>query len=427
MKIQRTGVFYSLVGLFLLFNLLMMNACQSVESENTTTENNEDSVVVKKVQKAFGIPIDPYIEKKDIIHSGEVLSNILSSYQIDAQEIAKIADKSKDIFDVRKFKVGNPYTIFYSKDSLHQAKYFVYQPNAIDYIVYDLTDTIHIYKDHFPVTTREQTASGIIEGSLYRALSDVQGGKALAAKLGEVYAWDIDFYRIKKGDWFKVVYEEKYVKGKPVDLGKIKAAVLNHSDHKYYAFYFKGDSSEGGYYNEDAKSLRKAFLKAPLNTYRISSHYTHRRFHPIQHRWKAHLGTDYAAPKGTPIMATAGGVVIASRRTRYNGNYVKIRHNSVYTTQYLHMSKRAVRTGQHVKQGQTIGYVGMTGLATGPHVCYRFWKNGRQVDPYSQHFPPANPIAKSDSLSFVRMKNQLEQKLTGISLNKMKTSSSSKG
>jgi murein DD-endopeptidase MepM/ murein hydrolase activator NlpD len=236
-------------------------------------------------------------------------------------------------------------------------------------------------------------------------------------KLANIYAWDIDFYSIDKGDWFKVIYDQQYVGATPVGIGRIKSAVFNHGGQKFYAFYFHDDSTNtDGYYDEKAKSLRKAFLKAPLKFYHITSHYSKHRFHPIQHRWKAHLGTDYAAPTGTPIMSTAAGTVIASRYSRFNGNYVKIRHNATYTTQYLHMSKRAVHVGEHVKQGQIIGYVGSTGLATGPHVCYRFWKNGKQVDPFKQHFPPAEPIAESDMAAFKALVHQDKERLDQIQM-----------
>lgn len=395
-----------LLILFISFIFLGMSACENVRSSGVA--ESSDSVVTNKVSvvhKEFGIAVDSFKEIKGEIERHQYLANILLPYGVSYQKIAGIVKKSDSIFDVQDIRAGRPYTLFCSKDSAEEVKYFVYQPDEINYVVYDLTDSIHVYKNQLPVTKKEKTVSGVIDGSLYGALNDAPNGVQLAMKLGEVYAWDIDFYRIKKGDWFKILYEENYVKDKAIGVGRVKAAIFNHAGHHYYAFYFKGDSSEG-YFDEHAQSLRKEFLKAPLKTYTITSHYTMRRFHPIQHRWKSHLGTDYAAPTGTPIMTTAAGVVIASRYTRFNGNYVKIRHNSVYTTQYLHMSKRAVHAGEHVDQGEVIGYVGSTGLATGPHVCYRFWKNGKQVDPYDQHFPPAEPVAESDKSAFMTLVKQ---------------------
>lgn len=388
------------VGLLLFAAVSALESCKYSQGHaNDKDSAARDTVAV--IKKEFGLPVDSFQLVKATIGRNQFLSNILSPYNISPQKLAALAKKSREVFDIRDLRAGKPYTIFCSKDTLSRACYFIYQPNPIDYIVYDLTDSIRIYKRKLPVTTKEKTSSGVITSSMFEALAKVRADPELAVKLADIYAWDIDFYAIQKGDWFKVIYQEHYVKDQPVALGRIKAAVFSHDGEKFYAFYYKDDSTHTeGYYDENAKSLRKAFLKAPLKFFRITSHYTRRRFHPVQHRWKAHLGTDYAAPTGTPIMSTAAGVVIASRYSRFNGNYVKIKHNSVYTTQYLHMSKRAVHVGERVKQGEVIGYVGSTGLATGPHVCYRFWKNGRQVDPYSQHFPPAEPINKEDLPEF---------------------------
>ena len=193
------------------------------------------------------------------------------------------------------------------------------------------------------------------------------------------------------GAYFKVIFEEIFVDGQRIGIGNILAAEFVHRDQPFYSYRFVQDSV-ANFFDENGESLRKAFLKAPLNFSRISSRYTKKRFHPVQKRWKAHLGTDYAAPSGTPILATGDGTVTESAYGKANGNYVKIRHNSTYSTQYLHMSKRKSKKGDFVRQGDVIGYVGATGLATGPHVCYRFWKNGEQVDPYSQDLPASEPI-----------------------------------
>lgn len=359
----------------------------------------------------FGLPVDSFKVISDKIRRNEFLANILREHHTDPQTIANLVTLSRDVFDVRNLRAGNTYTLFCDRDSLAKACYFVYQPNPVDYIVYDLRDSVRIYTGRKPVTTEQKQVSGVIQTSLFETLDDESADPALALELAKIFAWDIDFYGIKKGDWFKIVYDQQYVDGEPVALGRIKSVVFDHDGQPYFAFYFKGDSAGvEGYYDQHAKSLRKAFLKAPLKFFRITSRYTMHRFHPVQHRMKAHLGTDYAAPTGTPIMSTAAGVVVESRYTQFNGNYVKVRHNSVYTTQYLHMSRRAVRVGQHVSQGQVIGYVGSTGLATGPHVCYRFWKNGRQVDPARQHFPPAEPIGERDMPAFT----QLVQEQTAI-------------
>lgn len=360
-----------------------------------------DSAGQLEPELKFGLPVDSFTVIDETVQRNEFLSDILTEYGVDLTSIANLAQKSKPIFNVRDIRAGNDYTVFCTKDSSQKAQYFVYQLNPVDYIVYDLRDSVRIYKGQREVVTRQRTVSGVINSSLYETLEKNSGDPALAIKLANVFAWTIDFYAIQAGDWFKVIYEERLVHDNPVEPGNIIAASFSHKGEIFQAYYFQPDSSKpGDYYDEKGHSLRRAFLKAPLKFSRISSRYTLHRFHPVQKRWKAHLGTDYAAPTGTPIYSTGNGVVIASQYTRFNGNYVKIRHNSVYTTQYLHMSRRAVKAGQHVRQGQLIGYVGMTGLATGPHVCYRFWKNGRQVDPLREKFPSAEPIVNSEKPAF---------------------------
>jgi len=341
----------------------------------------------------FGLPLDSFNIVEETIKRGEFLADILAEYGIDNTTALKLADKAKNIFSVKDLMAGKNYTVFCSKDSLQKAQYFIYQPNAIDYVVYDLRDSLNVYKGKRAVTSKTRTLTGVISSSLYETFEAQNADPVLAVKLANIFAWTIDFYSIQKGDSFHIMYEQRYIKGEPIEAGDVKAAVFTHKGETFYAYYFQPDSlASGEYYNEEGKSLRRAFLKAPLKFSRISSRFTMRRFHPVQKRWKAHLGTDYAAPQGTPIIATASGTVTESRYTRNNGHYVKIRHNGTYTTQYLHMSRRGVKPGQHVNQGQVIGYVGSTGLATGPHVCYRFWKGGRQVDPLKEKFPPASPV-----------------------------------
>ncbi|GGG85106.1 peptidase M24 [Parapedobacter pyrenivorans] len=365
----------------------------------------------------YGLAIAGYDIETKTVARNEFLSGILQRYQIDLQRIAVLADKSKPIFDVRKIAAGHDYTVF--KDRSGRAAYFVYQPNAIDYVVYDLRDSITVYKEQKPVDTRIETVAGTIQSSLYETLEANGASPDLAVQLAEIYGWAVNFYRINKGDWFKLVYERKYVDGLPVGPGRIESAVFGHNGKEYEAYYFEPDDGQpGAYYDENGKSLRRTFLKAPLKYSRISSRYTMRRFHPVQRRWKAHLGTDFAAPHGTPIVATAAGVVTESSYGSGNGNYVKVQHDNVYTTQYLHMSKRAVKKGQRVSQGQVIGYVGSTGLATGPHVCYRFWKHGKQVDALAQVFPPSEPISEKYRIAFTKTLNIHQQVLASVGADK---------
>lgn len=385
------------------------------EPEIIPVEASADSVRTPPPVLRFGIQADSFRVEEATVRPGQTLGTILSGYQVTPEQVAGIVTASKGVFDLRSIRTGDRYTVFSTPDSTGGARYLVYQPDPVQYVVFHLADSPRVTRGNLPVTMKQTQTAGVIHNSLFDALDDAGADPALAMELARIYAWDIDFYAIQKGDRFKVIYTRQYVDGEPVGIGRITSAVFNHAGHDYYAFYYHNDSTgTEGYYDENAKSLRKAFLKAPLKFYRITSRYSMHRFHPIQHRWKAHLGTDYAAPTGTPILSTAAGVVIASTYSQFNGNFVKIRHNSVYTTQYLHMSKRAVRTGQHVDQGQVIGYVGMTGLATGPHVCYRFWKNGQQVNPLTQHFPAADPIPATDLANFQLMVRSSETALAGI-------------
>lgn len=375
-----------------------------------------DSIPIPVIE--YGFNTDSFTVYKDVIKPNEFLANILLKYKIPYTEIDQLANASKEVFDVKKLAAGKNYTILCSKDSLGKAQCFIYEPNAVDYVVFDMRDSVSIYKGKKDVTTKIQQASGIIKSSLYQTLDDANVSPVLAIEMADVFAWTIDFYRIQKGDWFKIIYEEKFVDGKSIGVGRVLASNFNHYKKDFFACYFVQDSI-GDYFDTEANSLRRAFLKSPLKFGRLTSGFTMRRFHPVQKRNKPHLGTDYAAPTGTPIMATGDGIVIAASYTGGNGNYVKIQHNSTYSTQYLHMSKRGVKVGQHVMQGDIIGYVGSTGLATGPHVCYRFWKNGSQTNHLKEDFPPSKPVEPKHLERYKKELKKYKAKVDKITLEKI--------
>lgn len=385
--------------------------------------SNEDEIIVKeeskKPQLEYGILTDSLVIKKNKVKKNESISNILLRHHIPWPGINKMAEKAKKVFDVRKIKAGKKYTVLCNNDSIQKAQYLVYETNAKEYIVFDLRDGMKVYKGEKPVTKKVMAASGIINSSLYATLQKHNINPSLAISLSEVFAWQVDFYRIQKGDKFKVIYEEEFVDEESIGIGRIKAAYFKHASRDYYGVYFE-QNKRGEYFDEDAKSLRKAFLKAPLQYSRISSRYSKKRFHPVQKRYKAHLGTDYAAPTGTPIRAVGDGRVTRAQYQKYNGKYVKIKHNSVYTTQYLHMSKIAngIKAGSWVKQGQVIGYVGSTGLATGPHLCYRFWKNGKQVDALRVKIPSSNPVKSANLEIYNKIKNRMITELDKVDYDK---------
>ena len=345
--------------------------------------------------KEFGFPLNEYVVVRDTVRSGDSFGNILIDHGVDHGKVYEIVQEVKDVFDPRKIVLGKPYVILKTKDSAQTPQAFIYQNDKIQYTVVNTGDSVAAYKAEKPVTIKQRAVSGVITSSLSEAVESEGLNFLLTHELSNIYQWSIDFFRLQKGDRFKLIFNEKYIDDTIyAGIEDIEASVFIHQDKPYYAFKFKADSTEaeGDFYDEEARPLQSFFLKAPLNYSRISSRFSPRRFHPVQKRWKAHKGTDYAAPHGTPIWSTANGVVIAASYTGGNGNYVKVKHNNTYTTQYLHMSKRAVKQGQRVKQGDVIGYVGSTGLATGPHVCYRFWVNGVQRDPFRQNLPSAEPI-----------------------------------
>ena len=357
----------------------------------------------------YNICTEDYIVHRGELESGQTLGAVLYLNHIDHGRIDQIVRASKGIFDFRKAKAGKKFTVLCSNDSIEKAQYFIYEMSSIDYVVFDIRDTIDVFLGQKEVEVKIREASGQIESSLWNSLVENKMSPALVMELSSIYAWTIDFFRIQKGDYYKVVYEEKYVEKEFIGIGRVYAALFNHANEDFYAFYFEEEENYGDYFDEEGAALRKAFLRAPLNYSRISSSFSKRRKHPVTGRIKAHLGTDYAAPTGTPILSTANGTVTEARYKRNNGNYVKVRHNSTYSTQYLHMSKikSGIRPGVYVKQGEVIGYVGSTGLATGPHVCYRFWKNGRQVDPYKQKLPPSKPVKKENLEAYSMLKDSM--------------------
>ena len=384
------------------------------------TNINKDKKEVEKLEVIqeivepsyeYNILVDSFNVIKGSVKRGQTMGEILYLNHIDHFEINKIVEKSKGIFDVRRVNTGKKYTVICATDSTKKAQYFIYEIDATNYVVFDLRGEIDVYKGKKPVTVKLKTASGIIKSSLWLTMEEKKLSPKLTAELSTIYAWTIDFFKIQKNDGFRVYYEDKYIDGQYIGIGRLLAAEFTHKGQDFYSFYYRENENFGDYYDEQGKTLRKAFLMAPVDYKRISSRYSKRRKHPVTGRWKGHFGTDYAAAKGTPIWSTANGTIIAATYTKNNGNYVKVRHNGTYTTQYLHMSKikPGIRKGVFVKQGDIIGYVGSTGLATGPHVCYRFWKNDKQVDPFKQKLPPGDPIKKENREAYMLAKDSLMQ------------------
>ncbi|MFK7748425.1 MAG: peptidoglycan DD-metalloendopeptidase family protein [Kordia sp.] len=371
----------------------------------------------------FGFHLNDYVVVKDTVRNGDSFGEILQKNNINYSKIYQIAEKTKDTFDIRKLVAGKPYTLLCTKgDSLQRPECFIYQKNSVDYVVIKFKDSINAYTESKPVKIVEREASGVITSSLSSAIDDAGLSQKLVGDMSDIYAWTIDFFRLQKGDQYKLIFTEKYINDTTfVGIDKIKAAYFKHNGEPFYAFEFETDSIKQivDYYDENAKNLRRAFLKAPVvfKNVRISSRYNlRRRIKLYGNRIRAHKGTDFAAPRGTPIITTANGVVVESARRGGNGNYVKVKHNSTYSTQYLHMKKRKVKVGEFVKQGDVIGWVGMTGNTSGPHVCYRFWKNGRQVDPFKQKLPDADPIDSTLKESYLKHIKPLKIQVDGVEI-----------
>ena len=404
--------------LLIILSLISIISCVSKTSTTNIVDLPEEDTTVAFVPTLkYGIAIDSLEEVVGKIRWNQNLSEILSTYNISNETIYAVAKASKGVFDVRKLKAGYPYSVFLEGDSLKTATHFVFEPDKTEYVVFNLQDSIYVTRHKRPTTISQETLVADINTSLYESVLEQGATPILVNRLVDIFAWQVDFFRIQKGDSFKVIYEVEKVGDEIINVGKISGAYFNHFGKEYYAVNYDNDGVES-YFDEQGNSLRKTFLRAPLNYSRISSRYNPRRFHPVLKRYRAHLGTDYAAPTGTPIRTVGDGVVLEARYHGGNGNYVKVRHNSNYTTQYLHMSKiaKGIRPGVKVQQGQTIGYVGSTGLANGPHLCFRFWKNGVQVDALKVDLPPSEPINLDKRSDFLHRKNVVMHQLQQLEM-----------
>lgn len=363
------------------------------------SEKNTGVLPVKNLRPAvykYGLNLSSFVVIDQEVGQHESFADIFLKHNISYKDISYFVKHSSNQFNCHKLHAGNHYTVLGTNtDTGFIPQKLIYDENKASYVEFNLGDSLYIRKGQNTIVRKHRELAGLIDGSLYETLDALNVPSVMAMKLAEVFACTIDFYKLQKGDCFKIIYDQDYVEGQPLSPGEIQACVFTSGGKDYYAFYYEKEKKIA-YYDQNGNSMRRQFLKAPLKFFRISSKYSLNRFHPVTKEWRAHLGTDYAAAPGTPIMATADGTVEEARFGEFNGNYVKIRHNGQYKTQYLHMSKiaRGVHPGKRVKQGEVIGYVGSTGLATGPHVCYRFWKDGQQVDPFQQKLQYSEPMAK---------------------------------
>lgn len=388
--------------LYIFFLILCLVGC----NRQKPISEEEQAQVIKEIHYEYGIAVDSFRIESGRVQSGQTLSGILAQRGASAERIRELALIPRDTFDVRTIGQGKEYLCFYTPDST--LEYFVYKQSRIQSVVFHLKDSMHVERQLKQIQTLRKTADATIETSLWNAFVGQGISPTLAIELSEVYQWTVDFFGLQKGDRFRAVYDEQFVDSTSIGIERIHTAVYIHQRDTQYAYYFEeGDTH--GYFEPNGASLRKAFLKAPLNYKRISSHFSYARKHPIYKTVRPHTGVDYAAPMGTPVVALGDGTVIEKGYKGGGGNTVKIRHNSVYTTAYLHLSKygKNIEVGKRVQQGQVIGYVGSTGASTGPHLDFRVWKNGTPVNPLTLESPSVDPIPASlkqefDSIVTVR-------------------------
>lgn len=381
------------------------------QGKNHSTEQAPAAIALDE----FGFPQGAFLIESKTVTSNQTLSHILAGFNISPVLINSVVDSITEIFNPRRIRAGQAYHGYFTNETEPRLQYIVYEISMLEYLKIGFDDTLTIGRHQKEVTTIEKTAGGIIYSSLWNTLTANNLSQELAIRLSEVLAWEVDFYRIQRGDRFKVVYQESFVGERSVGIPRIDAVYFVNQGREIYGFFFENDTVSG-FFNPDGDNLRKVFLKAPLEFGRITSRYSHSRLHPVLKYRRPHHGTDYAAPHGTPILAVGDGVVTAAAYNSGNGNYVRIRHNSVYETQYLHMSRfgKGIRPGTRVTQGQVIGYVGATGLATGPHVCFRFSKNGQPVDHLREEFPSADPLHPDYHLQFFEIRDRFMKILEQI-------------
>ncbi len=392
---------------------VIFSACNNNENANTKSED-KDSVIVIPPTLLYGYNVDSFHIINDKIKKNESLSDIFGNYNIPYDVLNFVANLSDSIFNVRHLRVSYPYTILCKNDSAKTPQLFIYENNKIDFTVIDFRDSIIIKNQKKEIITTRNIANGEVTSSLWNAMVDSGYDPMLAIEMSEIYAWTIDFFGLQKGDKFKIIYNQQFVDTIKVGISDITAVSFTHANNEFIAIYFQQDTIVG-YFDEKGNSLRKAFLKAPLRFSRISSKFSNSRFHPVLKIRRPHHGVDYAAPTGTPVYTIGDGTVIKKGWGGGGGNAVKVKHNSVYTTVYMHLSKFGdINVGDFITQSTVVGYVGSTGLATGPHLDFRVYMNGKAIDPLKMESPPVEPIDSTTQENFDIVKAKVLKELLDI-------------
>lgn len=386
------------------------------EGNASTGEAVQDEEVVKEVVMKYGLPIEEFYVKYDTIATGQTIAELLYGFGFNANQIHNLTQCPDSIFNVRKIRPGQVCALLCDKDSCSTPRYFIYEESPKSYITFDIADYYRAERKHKPVEWRESEVAGTVNSSLWVAMEENGASPLLAVEMSHIFGWSIDFFGIQQGDEFRVIYAQEYVEDTPLNNYRIHSASFKASNNLVYAIPFT-QAGEELFYNSDGNSLEGAFLKAPLDYYRISSKFSNSRYHPVLKRYRAHHGVDYAAPKGTPVYAIGSGKVIKKAyQANGAGYYLKIRHNATYTTSYMHLSgyAKGLKEGDYVKQKQVIGYVGSTGLSTGPHLDFRVYENGKPINPLTIKSQPKMPISEENKDSFAIVRDSLVNRLTSI-------------
>ena len=401
--------------------LLMASCIQPSPAKKSIAAEPSDTVktVAEKpdsVSLIHGIPVDSYNIVTGKIKRNQFISSILASYNVPWNTIEELLRENRKVFDPRKVRTGSSYSVFLTKDTLNRADYFIYEHDPMVSYVFSLKDTLSVLRYDAQVKKLLKYSSGSITTSLWEAAMEKNLNPNLSADLSDIYAWTIDFFGLQQGDRFKVIYEEEFIGDESIGISKIHAALFEHGGSSIYAIPFIQDSTMS-FYDTTGASLRKAFLKAPLRYSRISSRFSGARYHPVLKIVRPHHGVDYAAPAGTPVVSIGDGRVTQTAFENGSGRIVRITHNSVYSTAYMHLSRfgPGIAPGVYVKQGQVIGYVGTSGLSTGPHLDFRFYRNGYAVNPLKVDAPPVNPVSPEAMGEFQKVADGYKDLLETIS------------
>lgn len=411
---RKQVIFSSVLGLVLLAVIFFPH--RKNEAESLDEVDVVDSAGVEEIVYRYGIPMNDYDVDFGVVKKNQSLSVILAGHGLTGQRIHKLSTDSREIFDVRKIRSGQPYAVFSTKDSVPVAEYFVYEIDPRSYVVYELKGEGKISLGKNPVEWKPKTAKGQVQSSLWNAMVDCQADPLLAVDLSRIFGWTIDFFGLQKEDEFRVLYEQECVDGKELANFNILGALFHHAGTDYYAIPFLQDG-EVLFYNEKGNSLEGAFLKAPLDYFRITSRFSNSRFHPKLKIYRPHHGVDYAAHVGTPVYAIGSGTVVAKGfQANGGGNYLKIKHNGTYTTSYMHLSRfeKGIKIGAKVAQKQVIGYVGSTGLSTGPHLDFRVFENGRPVNPLTIKSQPKKPVSEANLADFNQLRDSVINRLNRL-------------